>query len=280
MRPTELLRLYFMMDSDSQYESNPGITEMLCELREQGFHVDVGVAEDLVTQSDQLNIQYDLYVIKSNTELSLSLAGVLHSRGARMINPYNSCVTVKDKIVTSNLLRTSGIPVPSSWVTGKLDLMWKFVERTPLVIKPYRGHRGQGIRLVQSADELSSVPPPRSPVLIQEFVDGKGHDLKVYVIGNNVFGVRKESPGLSFDPLEQRPSGGGFPCKVSDEVREIALRCGQILGLGLYGLDILESDDGPRVVDLNSFPSYREATGAAPLLTQYIASYAKGEFLL
>jgi ribosomal protein S6--L-glutamate ligase len=270
-------KLYFMMDTDSQYQSNPAMVEVLEGLRLRGFHVDVGVAEELVTQPDLLNIEYDLYVVKSNTELSLSLAGVLHAQGARMVNPYWSCVTVKDKIVTSRLLRASGIPVPSSWVTGRLDLMWGVVKRTPLVIKPYRGHRGNGVRLVQTVDELSAIPQPRSPVLIQEFVAGTGDDLKVYVVGKEVFGVRKQSVGLSSEPQSEQPSKEGLPCEVSNEVRDIAVRCGEALGLGLYGLDVLETERGPKVVDLNSFPSYRGAVDAAPLITDYISACASGE---
>ena len=269
-----------MMDFDSHYESNPGMMEVLAGLEDLGFQVDIGVAEDLVIRPDLMDVQYDLYVIKSNTELSLSLAGVLHSQGAQMVNPYHACVATKDKIVTSSLLRSSGIPVPSSWVTGKLDLMWKVVERTPIIIKPYRGHRGNGVRLVQSTEELLNLPQPVSPMLIQEFVEGGGYDLKVYVVGKEVFGVRKQAPKLTLESQSEGKSQDGYPCTVSDEVRDIAIRCGEVLGLGLYGLDILETESGPMVVDLNSFPSYRGAIEAAPLIVQYISACAAGEQFL
>lgn len=91
-------KLYFMMDTDSQYQSNPAMVEVLEQLQRRGFQVDVGIAEELLTQPERLRAEYDLYVVKSNTELSLSLAGILHAQGARMVNPYWSCVTVKDKI--------------------------------------------------------------------------------------------------------------------------------------------------------------------------------------
>lgn len=269
-----------MMDFDSHYESNPAMMEVLVGLEERGFQVDIGVAEDLLIQPDLMGVQYDLYVIKSNTELSLSLAGVLNSQGAQMVNPYLGCINAKDKIVTSNLLRSSGIPVPSSWVTGKLDLMWKIVERTPVILKPYRGHRGKGIRLVQTKDELFSLPEPASPMLIQEFVKGDGYDLKVYVVGKEVFGVRKQGPSLTQYPQGEKVSQSGLPCEVSAEVRDIAIRCGEILGLGLYGLDILETESGPMVVDLNAFPSYRGAGDVAPLIVDYISGCASGVMTL
>jgi ribosomal protein S6--L-glutamate ligase len=101
--------------------------------------------------------------------------------------------------------------------------------------------------------------------------------LKVYVVGTEVFGVRKRSLVLSSEPRSEQKSQEGLPCEVSDEVRDIAIRCGKALGLGLYGLDVLEAESGPKVVDLNSFPSYRGAADAAPLITDYISAYASGE---
>jgi ribosomal protein S6--L-glutamate ligase len=63
---------------------------------------------------------------------------------------------------------------------------------------------------------------------------------------------------------------------VSEEVREIALRCGRLFGLGLYGVDLVEGPDGPVVVDVNYFPSYIGVEEAAPLIAAYIADYARG----
>jgi RimK-like ATP-grasp domain len=92
-----------------------------------------------------------------------------------------------------------------------------------------------------------------------------------------VFGVRKRFLSLSSEPQSEQPSQEGLPCEVSDEVRNIAIRCGEALGLGLYGLDVLETESGPKVVDLNAFPSYRGAVEAAPLITNYISACASGE---
>jgi ribosomal protein S6--L-glutamate ligase len=63
---------------------------------------------------------------------------------------------------------------------------------------------------------------------------------------------------------------------ISPEVREIALACGELLGLGLYGLDVIESPDGPVVVDVNYFPGYKGVDGAAASIADYIQRYATG----
>jgi ribosomal protein S6--L-glutamate ligase len=249
--------------------ASPVLLDVFALLERRGFEVESGIPEETVTRPDGLRIEHDLYMLKSHTELALSLAGVLAALGARLLNPYASCITTQDKIVASRRLRAAGVPTPRCWVTGDLDLMRPIVEETPLIVKPHRGHRGAGISIVRNASDLAALGPPDGPVLIQEHVAGTGEDVKVYVVGENVFAVRKEFSPTSFT----RP---GRSCPVSAELREIALSCGRALGLGLYGLDVLETDEGPVVVDANYFPGYKGVPGVAPLIADYIASYAQG----
>ena len=97
-----------------------------------------------------------------------------------------------------------------------------------------------------------------------------GFDLKVYVVEDRVFAVRKPFSTDSFT----RP---GRPCAVPTGVGEIARRCGRVFGLGLYGLDLVETEGGPVVVDLNTFPGYKGVPGVSLHIADYIARYALGE---
>jgi ribosomal protein S6--L-glutamate ligase len=267
------MKLYFMLVRRVPPQPSPVLLEVFDILRRRGFQVGLGIAEELVKQSDSLTVEHDLYLLKSHTELSLSLAGILHDQGARLLNPYPCCMTTQDKIVASRRLRAADIPTPRSWVTGDLSLLHSLVEERPLIIKPYRGHRGAGIHIVRNPRQLAAVPPPAQPVLIQEYIQGSGEDLKVYVVGEAVFAVRKPFSATSF-------TQPGRPCPVSAEVLDIARRCGQAFGLGLYGLDVIESVDGPLVVDLNYFPGYKGVPNVAPLIAQYIEDYARERFTL
>jgi ribosomal protein S6--L-glutamate ligase len=263
------VRLYFILVRRVPPVPSPVLLEVFTILEQRGFTIDSGIPEEEVARPDRLRVEHDLYILKSHTELALSLAGVLETLGARLLNPYVSCITTQDKIVASRRLRAAGVPIPRCWVTGDLALMAPIAEETPLIIKPHRGHRGAGISIVRNPSELAALEPPDGPVLIQEHVDGSGEDVKVYVAGDNVFAVRKEFSPTSFT----RP---GRASAVSSEVREIALACGRILGLGLYGLDVLETDAGPVVVDVNYFPGYKGIPDVAPLIADYIEDYAYG----
>jgi len=152
-------------------------------------------------------------------------------------------------------------------VTGDLRLLRDVAADRPLVIKPYLGHRGAGLRLVRDPAELDALAPLDGPVIVQEYVAGGGEDLKVYVAGDYVAAVRKPFSPESFT----RP---GRPAPVSPEVRDIALRCGRVFGLGLFGLDVVESPRGPWVVDVNTFPGYKGVPDAPSHIAQYIGAAA------
>jgi ribosomal protein S6--L-glutamate ligase len=263
------VRLYFVLVRRVPPVPSPVLVEAFAILERRGFDIESGIPEEMLTRSDRIRCEHDLYILKSHTELALSLAGVVDTLGGRLLNPYASCITTQDKIVASRRLRAAGVPIPRSWVTGDLTLMREIVEETPLIVKPHRGHRGAGISIVRNAADLAALDQPDGTVLIQEHVAGDGEDVKVYVVGEHVFAVRKEFSPTSFT----RP---GRACPVSPELRETALACGRILGLGLYGLDVLETDEGHVVVDVNYFPGYKGVPDVAPLIADYIENYARG----
>jgi ribosomal protein S6--L-glutamate ligase len=266
-------RIHFILVRRVPPVPSPVLPEVFALLERRGFSVGSSIAEEHLWRADHLQAEHDLYVLKSHTELSLSLAGVLHAQGARILNPYRSCVAAQDKIVAFRLLREAGIPAPRTWTAGEPALLRELLPEGPLVVKPFRGHRGHGVRVVRDERDLTPVSSALGPLVIQERVEGTGEDLKVYVVGEEVFAVRKPFSPDSFT----KP---GRPSAVSSEVRTIALRCGEVFGLGLFGLDLIEGPDGPVVVDLNHFPGYKGVPGAAALIADYIAGFAEGRFFL
>jgi ribosomal protein S6--L-glutamate ligase len=267
------VRLYFLLVRRVPPVPSPVLVEAFELLEDRGFVVDGGIAEELVDRADTVRPKHDLYVLKSHTELSLSLAGALHAGGARFLNPYPSCAATQNKVVAARRLRAAGVPVPRTWVTGELALLHPIVRETPLVVKPYLGHRGVGVHVVRTPDELSRIPTPDGAFVAQEYVEGDGEDVKLYVVGDEVSCVRKPFSPESF-------TVPGRPSAVTPELEEIALRAGRALGLGLYGLDVIEGPDGPVVVDTNYFPGYKGVPGAAASIASYVERYARGEIEL
>ena len=254
------MKLFFLLAHRRATAPNPVLTETFAILWKNGHKVDLGIAENIVLQPEQLSLKHDLYILKSHGDMWLSIASILHNLGAPILNPYPACATVRDKIVTSRMLRAANIPTPPSWVTGDLSLLYHIVADCPLVIKPFDGSKNSGIRIVHHSGELATTPPLTEMALVQEYIPSVEQEQKLYVIGDRVFGIHKED--------ETRT-----PFRVSAEVREIALRCGEVFGMGIYGLDVIIGADGPYVIDVNYFPSYKGLPDAAPLLANYILEF-------
>lgn len=267
------MKLHFMVVRRVPPVPSPVLVEAYDILKGRGYEIESSIAEETINQSDRFTVSEDLYILKSHTELSLSLAGILYAQGARLLNPFQSCVLTQNKIIVSRLLRIANVPSPRSWVTGDLSLLRPIAEEIPLIVKPHLGHRGAGIHLVRTPDDLAKLPEPKGPMIAQEFIEGSGEDLKVYVVGQDVFAVKKPFSETSF-------TVPGRPVPVTEEVRQLSLRCGSICGLGLFGLDIIESERGPFVVDVNYFPGYKGVPDVAPLIAEYIDRYAKGDIEL
>lgn len=267
------MKLHFMVVRRVPPVPSPVLVATYEILESRGYEVVNTIAEEILTRPDEVVPEADLYVLKSHTELSLSLAGALYTQGARILNPYPSCAMTQNKIVVSRLLAEHGIRAPRSWVTADLSLLHEVVEETPLIVKPYMGHRGAGITIARTAADLDAIVLPDVPVIVQELVEGDGEDTKVYCVRDQIFAVRKVFSETSFTQV-------GRPVPVSEEIREMAVRVGEVCGLSLYGLDIIESPKGPYVVDVNYFPGYKGVPDIAPLIADAIDDYAQGRYTL
>jgi glutathione synthase/RimK-type ligase-like ATP-grasp enzyme len=248
---------------------SPLLVEVSDRLRALGHEVEHGTPEQMLVDAVGLTPGHDLYLLKSHTELALSVTAALAAQGARILNPYHACAAAQDKLLANRRLHAAGVPVPRTFVAADYDLIGECLDGTPKVVKPLRGHRGEGVEVVGSRAALVGRRQPPGPLIVQDLIDGPGEDLKVYVVGERVWAVRKPFSATSF-------SVAGRPVPVTREIRDIALRAAAATGLGLLGLDIIEGVDGPVVVDANYFPGYKGCVGVAAPMAAYVHDYAKG----
>lgn len=260
------MRIAFILTRRVPDVPSPTVVAVQEILARAGHEVTGWIPEDRLLRADSPADEADLYVLKSHTELALSYAGALHAQGTPIFNPYRACLLAQDKVSAGRRMRSVGVPTPDTWLIGRPMAAEPLLADGPLIIKPHRGHRGAGVHLVGSADELARVPAGDVPLIAQRHVPGPGEDLKVYVAGGTVWAVRKSFDAASFT----RP---GRPVPVSDEVREIAARIRTGFGLELFGVDVIESPDGPQVVDVNYFPGYKGCPDPAPAIAGVIADH-------
>jgi ribosomal protein S6--L-glutamate ligase len=253
-----------LLEQAAQRSVTSVVPRLVDRLRERDCEVTVWVPECHPAELRNLVPDTDLYLWKSHGPLCDSIAAYLAAAGKPVLNDYFATIQVRDKLVTSQRLMDAGLPTPDSIFADDLEQLAQAVDRYPVVVKPNGGRRGQQVSLARNSDELLRLEGLIGPICAQHYIEGSGIDLKVYVIGRRVFTVRRPSP-LSVNGNEDR-----LLLPLSPEVEQISLRCGEVFGLELYGVDLIETPDGPSVIEVNCFPGYKGVPDADRLLAGYI----------
>jgi ribosomal protein S6--L-glutamate ligase len=243
---------------------SPIMPEVVRLLVDWGVTVEVIYPEERVTDLATVKVEHDLYVLKSGSELALSLSAALHAVEANILNPYPVAAALRDKVAATRILQEAGVPCPDAYVTSNPKLFATLLDAGPLVVKPYRGSQGRGVHVVWDADELDDIPADYGPVFAQRYHKPEGVDRKIYCVGGQLFGVLRVWPAKTYEEKL------GEPFTITPQLKEIGLRCGQALGIELYGLDVIISEGKPYVVDIQSFPGFKGVPDAALRIADYI----------
>jgi ribosomal protein S6--L-glutamate ligase len=266
------MKIGMLMLRHSRTRISPVMPAVVQMLSDWGCEVDIIYPEERVTPLSQVRAEHDLYILKSGTELALSFAGALHAVEARILNPYPVAATMRDKIASMRVLEAAGVPVPETYITSHSRQLAGLLDAGPLVLKPYRGSQGRGVHVIWDADELDDVSSDEGPVFAQRYHKPEGEDHKIYVIGGQMFGVKRVFPAKTYEEKI------GEPFTITAELRDIALRCGRAFGVELFGFDVVMSAGKPYVVDIQSFPGFKGVPDAALRLADYI--YSAGQRVL
>jgi len=270
------LRIGFLLPRYSQRSKSfmPAVVQALAE---SGAMVDIIHPVDRMVNLAELRVEHDLYVLRHTSGFSLSLAGALHALGAAIVNPYPVSAALRDKIVATRTLQAAGVLTPATYAAAHPDQLRPLLDSGPLVVKPYQGAGGHHVGVVRNDVELAAVNCGREPVFAQRYHPNDGRDRKVYSIGGRLFGVKKVFPRRTEEEKQ------GEPFTLTPQLRDIAERCGRAFGIDLYGVDIIESEGTPYVVDMCSIPGFKGVPDALRLLTQYFHAAAeravRGELL-
>ena len=243
------------------------VPEMVERLQDLGCEVEVIDPDAGPVDLGVVRTDADLYILKSGTEAALSFAGVLHARGARVVNPYPVAAACRDKIVQTHVLAEADVPVPQSWMTVDPMSLLPQLQEGPLILKDPRGSQGRGLEIVHDGDGLAALPGG-TPWLAMRYHRPEGEDLKLYRIGDEVFGVERIFPARTYAQKLGRP----YP--VPDDLRDIVLRCGDAFGISVYGVDVIRSRGRLWVVDMSSFPGFKGVPAAGRRIVDHVVSHS------
>jgi ribosomal protein S6--L-glutamate ligase len=198
---------------------------------------------------------------------SITFFGTAVVRQFEMMGVYsvNESVAIsrsRDKLRSLQLLSRRGIGLP---VTGfahstmyTQDLI-RQVGGAPLVVKLLEGTQGIGVVLAESQNAAESIIEAfrglKAQILVQEFIkEAKGADVRCFVVGDKVIAsmMRQGAKGDFRSNIHR--GGKATVVKLTPEERSTAVRSAKIMGLSVAGVDILRSNHGPVVMEVNSSP--------------------------
>ncbi|RLQ22067.1 RimK family alpha-L-glutamate ligase [Seongchinamella sediminis] len=200
-------------------------------------------------------------------------------------NTAHGIANSRDKLRSLQILSRHHVGIPrTTFVRDKKDVL-PAIERVggaPVVIKLIEGTQGIGVLLAESVKQAESIiellQSQKQNVLIQKFVaESKGKDIRAFVVGDRVVAtMRRVAQGQEFRSNVHR-GGIAEPVELDEQYTETAVRCAQILGLRVAGVDMLEGKNGPQVMEVNSSPGLEGIETATELdiagaVVDYIAA--------
>lgn len=209
--------------------------------------------------------------------------------GVSSVNESVAISRSRDKLRSLQLLARKGIGLP---VTGfahdprTTDALIDQVGGAPLVIKLLEGTQGVGVVLAETRQAAESVIEAfrglNANILAQEYIkEAGGADIRCLVVGDKVVAAMKRQGKEGEFRSNLHRGGTASIIKITPEERSTATRAAKILGLNVAGVDLLRSNHGPVVVEVNSSPGLEgieTATGKdiAKLIIEFIEKAAKG----
>jgi ribosomal protein S6--L-glutamate ligase len=198
----------------------------------------------------------------SITFFGLAVVRQFEMLGVYCLNESQAIARSRDKLRSLQLLSRHDIGLPPTIYTRQADHVPACIEKVdgpPVVVKLLQGTQGIGVVLAESTAAASSVIEAfhglEQNILIQKFIkEAKGADIRALVVGRKVVAAMKRQAGAGEFRSNIHRGGTAKKIKLPLEYRRTAVAAARVLGLTVAGVDLIESHEGPMVMEVNSSP--------------------------
>ncbi|MDH4117192.1 MAG: 30S ribosomal protein S6--L-glutamate ligase [Acidimicrobiia bacterium] len=198
----------------------------------------------------------------SHTFYGSAVVRQFETMGVYAVNESQAIDRSRDKLRSLQLLASHGVGMPvTSYAHSTQDIagLLEIVGGTPVVVKLLEGTQGLGVVLAETRKAAESVITAfrqlDANILVQEFIkESKGADVRAFVIGGRVVAAmrRQGAPGEFRSNLHR--GGSAEQIKLTRSERATAIKAARVMGLNVAGVDLLQSERGPLVLEVNSSP--------------------------
>jgi ribosomal protein S6--L-glutamate ligase len=235
--------------------------------------------------------RYDAVIPRIGASVTFYGLAVLRQFEMQGVYPLNESVAIgrsRDKLRSMQLLARDGIGLPVTTFAHdpkQTEEVVKLAGGAPLVIKLLEGTQGIGVVLADTDRSAKSVIEAFRGagvnILVQEFIkEAGGTDIRAIVVGGKVVAAMQRTGAEGEFRSNLHRGGSAKPIKISPEERSTAIRAAKSMGLNVCGVDMLRSNHGPVVMEVNSSPGLEgveKATGKdiAGMIIEFIERNAK-----
>lgn len=234
---------------------------------------------------------YDAVIPRIGASITFYGCAVLRQFEIMGVYPLNESVAIsrsRDKLRSLQLLARRGIGLPVTCFAhggSQADDIIKTAGGAPVVVKLLEGTQGVGVMLAETESSAKSMIQAfgklDANILVQEYIkEAGGSDIRAFVIGGKVVATMKRTGAEGDFRSNLHRGGNAKPVKITPEERSTAVRAAKIMGLNVCGVDMLRSNHGPVVMEVNSSPGFEgmeKATSKdiAGLVIDFIEKNAK-----
>ncbi len=238
---------------------------------------------DIVIEQDKPAIFYNGEKIKNVHAVIPRIGASVTFYGAAVVRQFEmmnipvavesqALVRSRDKLRSLQILARSNVGMPKTVFTNYSKEVTKIIDSVggaPLIVKLLEGTQGYGVVLAPTKKAAESMIEAfhsmKARVIVQEFIkEAKGADIRAFIVGNKVVGAMKRQGKEGEFRSNIHQGGTGKLIKLSKEEREVALTAAKSMNLSIAGVDMLQSERGPLVLEVNSSPGLEgieKATG-------------------
>lgn len=228
---------------------------------------------DIVIEEDNPSIYYKGEMIKNVDAVIPRIGASVTFYGASVVRQFEmmgiptavesqALVRSRDKLRSLQVMARSDVGMPKTVFTNYSKEVKNIIDSVggaPLIVKLLEGTQGYGVVLAPTKKAAESIIEAfhsmKARVIVQEFIkEAKGADIRAFVIGNKVVGAMKRQGKEGEFRSNLHQGGLGELIKLSKRERKVALTAAKVMGLSIAGVDLLQSDRGPLVLEVNSSP--------------------------
>jgi len=246
-----------------------------------------GKKQEILYEGEPLK-KYDAIYAKGSFRYANLLSALTSMLSVESYLPIDTSAftIVHDKLLTQLQLNIENIPMPETFLTSTIDEAKKILKKInyPIIMKFPKGTQGKGVMFADSyasaASILDALSALKQPVIIQEYIETNGTDIRAIVIGDKVVAAYKRIAEIGEKRSNIHQGGVGKAIELDSYTKSIAVSAAKAAKAEICGVDILESPKGPVVLEVNISPGLQgvtEYTGIniADKIAKYIYEQSK-----